>query len=48
LFSQTLFYITHKCVCQQLTTGTIDKNLLNELKTRTIEVLNDKNKNELE
>jgi len=48
LFSQTLFYITHKCVCQQLTTGTVDKNLLNELKILTIEVLNDKNKKELE
>ncbi len=48
LFSQTLFYITHKCVCQQLTTGTIDKNLLNELKILTIEVLNDKNKKEVQ
>ena len=47
LFSQTLFYITHKCVCQQLTTGTVDKNLLNELKILTIEVLNDKNKKEV-
>ena len=47
LFSQTLFYITHRCVCQQLTTGTVDTNLLNELNTRTIEVLNDKNKKEV-
>ena len=47
LFSQTLFYITHRCVCQQLTTGTVETNLLNELNTRTIEVLNDKNKNDL-
>ena len=47
LFSQTLFYITHKCICQQLTTGTIDTNLLNELKICTINVLNDKNKKEV-
>jgi len=47
LFSQTLFYITHRCVCQQITTGTVDINLLNELNNRTIEVLNDKNKKEV-
>jgi len=47
LFSQTLFYITHRCVCQQLTTGTVEPSLLNELNTRTIEVLNDKNKKEV-
>jgi hypothetical protein len=39
LFSQTIFHITHKCICQQLTTGTIDKNLLSDLKTHLFEVL---------
>jgi len=43
VFSQPLFYITHKCICQQLTTGTVETNLLNELKSCTINVLNDKN-----
>jgi len=47
LFSQPLFYITHKCICQQLTTGTVETNLLNELKNCTINVLNDKNKKEV-
>jgi hypothetical protein len=46
-FSQPLFYITHKCICQQLTTGTVETNLLHELKNCTIKVLNDKNKKEV-
>jgi hypothetical protein len=38
LFSQHLFYITHKCICQQIEWGTIDKNLLVELKTHSIDI----------
>jgi len=38
LFSQHLFYITHKCICQQLELGTIDKCLLVELKTHSIDI----------
>jgi hypothetical protein len=28
LFSQDIFYITHKCICQQIETSVIDDNLL--------------------
>ena len=38
LFSQHLFYITHKCICQQLELGTIDNVLLLELKTHSIDI----------
>ena len=38
LFSQYLFYITHKCICQQLELGTIDNDLLVELKTHSIDI----------
>jgi hypothetical protein len=38
LFSQHLFYITHKCICQQLELGTIDNELLVELKTHSIDI----------
>ena len=38
LFSQHLFYITHKCICQQIEWGTIDKCLLVELKTHSIDI----------
>jgi hypothetical protein len=38
LFSQHLFYITHKCICQQLELGTIDNELLLELKTHSIDI----------
>ena len=38
LFSQHLFYITHKCICQQIECGTIDKCLLVELKTHSIDI----------
>ena len=32
LFSKDLFYITHKCICQQINIGTIDNDLLVELR----------------
>lgn len=34
LFSQQLFHIMHKCICQQFNTGEIDDPLLVELKTK--------------
>ena len=39
LFSQPNFYITHNCICQQFKTGTIDSDLLVNLKNNTINVL---------
>ena len=39
LFSQPLFHITHKCVCQQFELGTIDTDLLVEFKTHFITLL---------
>ena len=45
LFSQPIFYITHQCICQQLTLGTIDDHLLVELKTKTIDIFTNTNTN---
>jgi hypothetical protein len=39
LFTLPLFYITHRCICQQLELGTIDKDLLVELRKRSIDLL---------
>jgi hypothetical protein len=35
LFSENIFYITHKCICQQITTGHIDTDLLENLNQNT-------------
>ncbi len=35
LFSENIFYITHKCICQQITTGHIDSDLLEILNQNT-------------
>lgn len=35
-FKKEFFYLFHKCICQQLTLGTIDDELLDELKKITI------------
>ena len=37
LFSQHLFHITHKCICQQIELGVVDNDLLVELKTNSFE-----------
>jgi hypothetical protein len=37
LFSQPLFYITHKCICQLLTVNDIDDHLISRLKEKTLE-----------
>lgn len=39
LFSQNMFYITHKCICQQIELGLIDDNLLVELKNNSIDLI---------
>lgn len=39
LFSQDLFYITHKCVCQQIELGTINDKLLIQLKKHLVNIL---------
>lgn len=40
LFSKDLFYITHKLVCQHIKTNIISDELLVELKTKSIDLLN--------
>ncbi len=42
LFKKDIFYLFHKCICQQLTLGTIDSNLLDEIKKNTIDVIKTK------
>jgi hypothetical protein len=39
LFSQDIFYIMHKCVCQQIELGTIDNELIVQLKSHSIDIL---------
>jgi hypothetical protein len=39
LFSQNVFYITHKCICQQLCVGVVDNDLLVELRKHTVNIL---------
>ena len=39
LFSQNIFHITHKCICQQFETGSIDSDLLVQIKTHSLEYL---------
>lgn len=39
LFSKDVFYITHKCVCQQINLGVIDTDLLVELKNKSADIL---------
>lgn len=39
LFSQDIFYVTHKCICQQIEQGNIDDELLVELRLKTTELL---------
>ncbi len=34
LFEKEFFHIFHKCICQQLTLGTIEQGLLDELRTK--------------
>lgn len=40
LFSQHLFHITHKCICQQFELGMIDNDLLVELRKHSVDLAN--------
>ena len=40
MFSKHMFYLTHKCICQQLVSGTIEPELLVCLKNELIMFLN--------
>ena len=40
LFSQNIFYITHKCICQHIESGTIDEELLIKLRKHSIDIIN--------
>jgi hypothetical protein len=40
MFSKHMFYLTHKCICQQLVSGTVDSELLVSLKNELIMFLN--------
>jgi hypothetical protein len=42
LFSKDMFYLTHKCICQQFTLGTIDNDLLSQLLEKSRQILSDK------
>lgn len=42
LFSKDLFYLTHKCICQQFTLGYIDNELLSQLLQESTKILSDK------
>ena len=39
LFSQTTFYITHQCICQQIEQGTISNDLLVKLRQHSVNLL---------
>ena len=39
LFSQYLFHITHKCICQQIELGRIDDTLLDEFRHLSVDLL---------
>lgn len=39
LFSQDIFYITHKCICQQINFGVLNDDLLVELRLKSTELL---------
>jgi hypothetical protein len=41
-FSKQLFHITHNCICQQLESGTINNDLLVELKIVSMELFENK------
>jgi hypothetical protein len=39
LFSKPLFYLTHKCICQHLTSNTIENDILKDLKEKFTSIL---------
>jgi hypothetical protein len=38
LFSPELFHITHKCICQQIESGTMNDDLLDVIRKNTVEI----------
>lgn len=42
LFSKDLFYLSHKCICQQFTLATIDNDLLVQFLEQCRQILSDK------
>ena len=38
LFNKRVFHITHKCICQQVELGTIDNDLLVELRKFSVDL----------
>jgi hypothetical protein len=38
LFSQQSFYLTHKCLCQMLTLGHVEPDMMDQLKQRTLKI----------
>jgi len=43
LFSEHIFYIFHKCICQQIELGIIDNELLVELRKHSADLFKDQN-----
>lgn len=38
-FSQNIFYLTHKCICEQIKNKTINKELLENLKKHSLDII---------
>ena len=38
LFSQQSFYLTHKCLCQMLTLGHVEADMMEQLKQRSLKI----------
>lgn len=38
LFSQQSFYLTHKCLCQMITNGKVEPEMMDQLKQRTLKI----------
>ena len=38
LFSQQSFYLTHKCLCQMITNGKVEPEMMEQLKQRTLKI----------
>lgn len=39
IFSQNIFYLTHKCICEQIKNKTINKELLENLKKHSLDII---------
>ena len=45
LFSQQSFYLTHKCLCQMLTLGHVEPDMMEQLKQRSLKIFQISNSN---